>query len=80
MIHYLRKQRDNQCMEHRMPGVVLVVLYLPPLIQIIPVKGAREISVEIHHHPDKDCTKAQHRPKNQTPPFFLRIRTGAGLR
>ena len=77
MIHNFGKQRNDQRVEDRMPGIVLAVLDLPPLIEIIPVEGARKISVEIHHQPGKYYGEAKEKPE-PAPLFLFSVRCAHG--
>ena len=74
MIYNLCKQGNDQRMKHRVPGIVLAVLNLPPLIQVVPVKGPRKIRVEINHQPGKYQTEAQKEPES-APHFFFFLRS-----
>ena len=50
---WLSNGKWDQGVEHRMPGIILAVLNLPPLIQIVPVKGTRKIGIVVQHQPEK---------------------------
>lgn len=55
-----------------MPGIILMILDLPPLVQIVPVKGSREISVIVHHQHQKYNTGSQCEPEQSILLLFSR--------